>query len=420
MISFEEDDRGVDLLYEVENNDPHWASERLKDDGEVTISSGFTFEPADLLEAPTQTRPEERTYRFRFAQREDDYYRVAGRVLGCDHDVLMGINSVRLERKTFVAERNIRIFPRIEKVKPSPGEIVVGGSRPDKIPVDVFRELLAKFTNSAELDRYARARVEAIVGEILEGNVAAREKYEAYLARRGSVVSAAPLKQPALIQSEIDKYIMLRDTIWAWLADATSYSEKDWQRLITKVILLLFPKYVAVLENVTVADFYSRPGARKNRFIDICLIDAGGGIDVIEIKKPFHDVLLSRGLYRGNSVPTKELSGTIMQAEKYLFHLSKWGVDGERQLTTRYADLLPPGMQIRVTNPKAMILLGRDRRTDGMSALTDDQLFDLEVIKRKYANMMDILTYDDLLRRLDNVISSLSRTESRILKADGA
>ena len=152
-----------------------------------------------------------------------------------------------------------------------------------------------------------------------------------------------------------------------------------------------------------------RPGTRKNRFIDICLIDAGGSIDVIEIKKPFDDVLLSRGLYRGNSVPTKVLSGTIMQAEKYLFHLSKWGVEGERQLTKKYAHMLPNGMQIRVTSPKAMILLGRDKRTDGTSALANDQLFDLEVIKRKYSNMMDILSYDDLVRRLDNVIASLSR-----------
>src|SRR5262249_40008004 len=162
---------------------------------------------------------------------------------------------------------------------------------------------------------------EAIVGDVLDGNTAAREKYEAYLGRRGSAASATPLGQPELIQAEIDKYVLLRDTISAWLADARGYSEKDWQKLIIRVILLLFPKYVVVLEGVAVADFYSKPGFRKNRFIDICLIDASGSIDVIEIKKPFDDVLLSRGLYRGNSVPTKELSGTIMQAEKYLFHL---------------------------------------------------------------------------------------------------
>ncbi len=409
MISFKEDSRGLNLLYEVEFNDPEWVPKRLKDDGEVTVSSGFTFEPADLLKAPSKRGSGEPVFRFRFAEKKAGYYRIPGRILGCEHDVLIAVNGIRLERKTFVAERNIRIFRRIEKVMPTSGEIVVGGSRQDKIPVEIFRELLAKFPNSTELDRYARARVEAIVGEVLDGNAAAREKYEAYLDRRGSPVSAAPLDQPELIQAEIDKYVLLRDTILAWLGDATSYSEKDWQRLIIKVILLLFPKYVAVLEGVTVADFYSKPGTRKSRFIDICLIDAGGSIDVIEIKKPFDDVLLSRGLYRGNNVPTKELSGTIMQAEKYLFHLAKWGVEGERQLTRKYAHLLPPGMQIRMTNPKAMILLGRDKRADWTSALADNQLFDLEVIKRKYSNMMDILTYDDLLRRLDNVIASLSR-----------
>ena len=147
---------------------------------------------------------------------------------------------------------------------------------------------------------------------------------------------------------------------------------------------------------------------RRSRGIDLCVVDANGNIDVIEIKKPFDDVLLSRGLYRGNSVPTKELSGTIMQAEKYLFHLSKWGIDGEDELTARHGGSLPAGLRIKVTNPKALLLLGRDRRPDGSTALTDSQAFDLEVIKRKYANMMDIVTYDDLLRRLDRIIASLT------------
>jgi hypothetical protein len=106
-------------------------------------------------------------------------------------------------------------------------------------------------------------------------------------------------------------------------------------------------------------------------------------------------------------VPTKDLSGTVMQAEKYLFHLSKWGVAGEERLTTKYRAALPAGMSIRITNPKALLLLGRDRKADGSAALDEKQKFDLEVIKRKYANMMDIITYDDLLRRLDNIIASL-------------
>tara|TARA_B110000208_G_C11610395_1_gene373426 strand:- start:386 stop:502 length:117 start_codon:yes stop_codon:yes gene_type:complete len=34
--------------------------------------------------------------------------------------------------------------------------------------------------------------------------------------------------------------------------------------------------------------------------------------------------------------------------------------------------------------------------------------FDFEIIKRKYANIMNVLTYDDPLRRLDNIIEKYS------------
>jgi len=164
-----------------------------------------------------------------------------------------------------------------------------------------------------------------------------------------------------------------------------------------------------VLENVEIEDHYSKPGTTSDRFIDIALVDANGNLDLIEIKHPFDDLLLSKTLYRDNFVPTKSLSGTIMQAEKYLLHLSKWGAAGETKLTKRYGKQLPPGMSIQITNPKAILILGRDRKPDGSSALDQRQTFDLEIIKRKYANMMDIITYDDLLRRLDNTITSLQR-----------
>jgi len=62
----------------------------------------------------------------------------------------------------------------------------------------------------------------------------------------------------------------------------------------SQLIQLIFPKYVAVLENVQIEDHYSIPGRTKNRFIDIALVDANGNLDVIEIKRPFDDVLLRR------------------------------------------------------------------------------------------------------------------------------
>lgn len=412
MINFVVKKRAVFLEYRPEFTSENWIWSELNSHQKVTISRGFHFLLSDLSSAPPKNNDKTRddyVFRFKFAIKENGYFRINGRKLGLDIDVLIADEGVKLERNIFIAERNIGIFRRIAKMKKNATDIVVGGNSEGNIPIDVFYQLLDKFPNSGELDRYASARVETIVGEFFDEMKSARDNYEAYLTKRKSIVSHKPLQQSDILQAEIDKFVYVQDTISAWLKKSEIYSERDWQRMIIKVILLIFPKYVAVLENIEISDFYTTPGEIKKRFIDVCLVDASGNIDVIEIKKPFENAILRKALYRDNSIPARELSGSIMQAEKYLFHLSKWGVNGERVLSKRYADKLPTGMKIRVTNPKAMILLGRDHQSGGSDALSDNQMFDLEVIKRKYSNIMDILTYDDLLRRLSRIISSLSQ-----------
>lgn len=154
---------------------------------------------------------------------------------------------------------------------------------------------------------------------------------------------------------------------------------------------------------MNIKDFYSKPGKSSDRYIDLMLVDANGSIDIIEVKKPFDNALLSRHKYRDNHTPRKELSGSVMQAEKYLFHLNKWGQAGEQEIHAKRKDEIPAGLELRITNPKAMILLGRDKD------FSAEQRLDFEIIRRKYANMIDIMTYDDLLRRLENIIAMMKR-----------
>lgn len=161
-----------------------------------------------------------------------------------------------------------------------------------------------------------------------------------------------------------------------------------------------------MLENVHIKDFYSRADKVTDRYIDLTLVDANGNIDIIEVKKPFANGLLSRSDYRGNHTPRAELAGAVMQAEKYLFHLNKWGQPGEREIYEKRKSELPDGLKLKITNPKAMILLGRDNDFSG------EQRLDFEIIRRKYANMIDIMTYDDLLRRLENIIAMMRRNVS--------
>ena len=131
------------------------------------------------------------------------------------------------------------------------------------------------------------------------------------------------------------------------------------------------------------------------------MVDADGHIDLIEIKKPFDEGVLRKGKYRDNYIPARELTGAIMQAEKYIYYLQKGGYKCEAELNEKYGSKLPAGLQIKVVNPKAMVIVGRSDKFD------DQQRLDFEIIRRKYANVIDILTYDDLLLRLDRQIKRL-------------
>lgn len=435
MLDFEISASEVVLTYEADLEGNGWVGEKLRNDGRVTLRRVFTFKSRDLVSEPARDNQkndfedfeyrENFAYRFRFAARRDGYFHIEGRIFDIDNPVLIADSGLQLEIKVFVAERNISIFRKIAALVAPDQPIIVGGNRTGAIPIPDFQALLSKFPNTGELNRYAAARVASVIGDYITPLSDARALYEAYLNRRRSTMTAT-LAQQELLHTEIEKYVFIRDTITEWLRGGSARSERDWQKMIVNFLLLIFPKYVAVLSNVKIVDAYSVSGSMKNRFIDLALIDATGNIDVIEIKKPFDDALMGRTTFRDNYIPTKELSGSIMQAEKYLFHLSKWGVAGEKALTQRYASKLPPGMGVRITNPKAMIILGRDRRPDGAEALDASQQLDLEIIKRKYANMIDVLTYDDLLRRLNNIIVTLrwradaQASEERAAEHDGS
>lgn len=407
MLDFQTTATGVVLEYDGEwGANDQWVWDQLTKNQEVLLSRVFLFTRKDLLNPPTFNQDfEAYKYRFQFGTFDDGYVKIPARILDIENDLLIS-RDVTLKRSIFAAERNISIFGRLSKLLDHSDPIVIGGTRPGAIPRDVFEALLKRFPNTFELNRYADARVQTILSQYIDGMKDARGRYESYLNKKASINNITKLDLDVLKKLEIEKYILIRDLIEDALKTKKGWSEVEWQQLMLSFLLLLFPKYIKVLENITIYDYYSDFPKKTNRYIDIALIDANGNLDVIEVKRPFDDKILRKGLYRGNSIPTPELSGSVMQAEKYLFHLSKWGVNGETLLTAKYGGGLPPGMRIRISNPKAIIIVGRDQT--GGSDMTDGQLLDFEIIKRKYANMMDIITYDDLLRRLNNTITALS------------
>ena len=397
MISISSKRGKLLLRYEPEQSGPEWVDEKLRQEGQVSINNRiFTFGLDDLVDGTDPEELSEDARTFVLGIDVGVYYKIDRRILGLKQDLMLS-KQTPLSMKTFIAERNISVFKKINSLVDEP--IIIGGDLAGAIPFDEFQEILNSFPTSTELTLYAGARISRVLKDYFGTMSKAQLKLDSYLSQKKTIRSTSRIQ--ILESDELNKFEYVREELDEMLKQAETYNEKDWQKLIVQFLLLIFPKYIAVLENLKIKDFYSNPIKAKDRFIDLMLVDANGTIDIIEIKKPFDNCLLSRGKYRDSYTPQAELSGSVMQVEKYIFHLKKWGREGEKQILKKQKSKLPDNFAIRITNPKAMIILGRDRD------FTDDQRFDFEIIRREYANVIDIMTYDDLLRRLDNIIATI-------------
>ncbi|GAA2073729.1 Shedu immune nuclease family protein [Microbacterium hatanonis] len=407
MIAFEDRGNQVVLAYTPERSSVDWLDEKLAADGSYRLAWSFTLRRKDLFPAQEVDdewdEPEVR--RFVVGYLDGEYRRIRADVLGTKHDVLIDRRH-RLNRKTFVAQQNISIFRRVSEL--SDEEVVVGGDREGAIPLEEFRRLLDEFPTTAEMRLYSYVRVTRVLREYMETMSDAEVRLAEHMERRrrrGNTIERTVAKErlPAANELELEKFTFVRNRMAEMLRDAEAYSEAEWQRTVADLFLLVFPQYLAVLQKVRVKEHYSKRPNATTRELDLVLVSASGAVDILEIKKPFANGLMSVSQYRDNHVPRRDLSGTVVQVEKYLFYLSKAGPEGEKSIEESHAGELPDALKIQITNPKAFVLSGRD---DNFS---DRQAFDFEFVRRKYSNVVDIITYDDLLRRLDNILLALRK-----------
>lgn len=396
MIRLSKQNNQLLLIYQADRfNDAQWLDDKLQEDGEVTLRRTFTFTSSDLV---FQQEPSDDERVFLLGVLEDGYYIISKDILGLKHDLRLEAN-IKIELKSFIAQRDISVFRKIDDLIDEP--IVVGGNEESAVPLDDFELLLRTFPTITELAHYASTRIARVLKDYFGTISDAEEKLNQHLDRKQKL--PAQSRECIVSNFEVQKFEYVHSELESMLEVVDSYSEKDWQKKILALLLFVFPKYIAVLENVHIKDFYSNQSKASDRYIDLMLVDANGSIDIIEVKRPFTNALLSHHKYRDNHTPRKELAGSVMQAEKYLFHLSKWGRAGEQEIYDKRKSELPAGMELKITNPKAIILLGRDNDFVGQ------QRFDFEIIRRKYANVLDIMTYDDLLRRVANIIEMMKR-----------
>lgn len=296
-------------------------------------------------------------------------------------------------------ERFIPIFPVLEKMFEE--ALYIGGEEENSVPLEMFKEAISVLPDRKEVRRYLDARIAHILGEYVTPKRDFDIDHERLIAHREAPLTSTN-STPTLFQEtkELKKEIfqIAYDELKEMLdTDPGPTPESEWQDKILDIILLLYPKYVHKEKSVKVAK------DQGYGLVDILLFDAAGFVDLIEVKKPKVNGVgvLRKAVYRKNYVPSRELSGAIMQVEKYSFWLSRWGKKGEKEIQRKYETELPDGMRIKIANPTGIIVFGRDKN------FNEEEKQDFEVIKRKYKHVIDVLTYDDLLRRMENILKIL-------------
>ncbi len=370
--------------------DDKWIQEKFNYNEEIRVGNVFFLNKDNLIE-----KDEFGEYYFKLGILQNEYYVIDKNILNIKFDLYLD-KTLKFNEKIFRLPKGISIFSKIDNILNQ--QIKIGGNDYESIPIDEFYKLLNEFPTDRELTLYTESRLSNILNNYFSTTTDSQKKLNNYLEKKESF-SQIP-QTNVLKEYEFEKYKFIYETLKDMLDNPLKYKEKDWQKQILEIILLLYPKYIKAYENVTIKDYYSSSKKVGNRYLDFMLVDTNGYIDIIEIKQPFDKVILNTVKYRDNYTPHKELSGAIVQCEKYLFHLNKWGYNGEKILNAekKYSATLPKGLSIKIANPKAIVILGRDKD------FTKEQFLDFEIIKRKYSNVIDLLTYDELLRRIENII----------------
>lgn len=386
------------LILEYESyGDVRWIRRNYSENKPVSIMKTFYFKEEDLIdknEEETDEFDNDEFERFAIGELVSDYYVIKKEVLNIKNNLYIQ-KDIKLDISSFVAYSKISVFKQIDRLVKE--DIFIGGDSEPAIPESDFQNLLSNFPNYTEIRKYADARVSVVLRNYFDTAEDSESKYKKYMDKKPSKKGVS-LKN-LFKDGELNKYRCILMKLEEMVASEDSYNERQWQREILEILILIFPKYIFVFDGVRIKDNYNG----KTRELDYLLLDSSGNVDIVEIKKPFRNCIITKNQYRDNFIPLRELSGTVMQIEKYIYYLNRWAKDGEDHLTTKYKNQLPNNFNVKITNPGGIIIMGRE------TGLTDDQLHDFEIVKRKYKNIVDIITYDDLLKRVKSCIEQFER-----------
>lgn len=388
-IDFEKQGKELILSYAA-NQRIDELKKNLDEMKEITIKRTFRVTKDDLRETDENDYMD--TLRFCIGRIGDEYTEIDTNIIGTHHRFFFS-NDIHLQYKYFVAYRGISILRKIDNIIEK--DMYIGGRWDENggMSFEAYKNLIDTFPKTTELDKYADNRISVILKEYFPECDKYEDIYRRFIERKSS--KPTPSVSDSFLDIELAQFTVARDELKSMLDSAEGYSENDWQIRIGSIIRLLYPKYIAYKEKVSLkgVDKYDKEP-------DFLMIDTNGFVDILEIKKADVQILTEQASYRKNYIPVREFSGAIQQIEKYIYCLST--IEKNKEIVKQaFSNMTPQVKEINVLNPQGILLAGRSLGLD------DQKKKDFELIKRQYKHIADVMTYDDLLHRLNSIIDAL-------------
>lgn len=300
----------------------------------------------------------------------------------------------KLKKKHFVANRNISVFYKIDSLLKEDFTIEEDGYEAEEhafIEWSYFENFVASFPNTGQLTKYSHYKIDESIGNYFQLKENYTEKYESYMIKKTNkfkkskpVVFSEKIDE-SIINIETKKYKCAVEKLNELLKSNTN--EHQWQKEILNLLVLVYPQYKYAIDEVKL---------NNNKRVDFILVDLFNNIDVIEIKH--HNMpILDKSRYRDNYISSRELNGTVVQMEYYLYELSQSVSENITSINRKFKEK-GIEVEVKINNPKGIIIMGRTNE------FNDGQLKSYRIIKNQYSNIVNIISYDELIEALSNLV----------------
>lgn len=407
MIEIKKHNSKLVAIYSPESG-TYWLQDKLNKGENHYLKNTYRLSKDKILDLHEidEDLDEEENIAFQIGVEKNNYFTLDKEVFGVDIDIYIE-KSIHITPNFFTANKNISIISKLEDVVKEQIYLVsdenynVNDDNTNKIPLSAYKNLLNNFPNNTEIIKYSHMRIATALSEYFDNLDVYKTKYENYLNKKNNSLTDNKFSRNISLL-KLNMLNSSQEELTKMLKTYKSFDEKAWQNKIKNILCVLFPKYLYAIREVNFGKIHG-----YDKHPDFTLIDSNGYIDIMEIKKPDDTQIIRNCKNRNNYVPQKIFTDVVVQTTKYINALNqnhdKSKINIIKKLKEDNPDTTLSTNDIFINNPKGLILLGRSDK------LTKEQKDDFELIRRQYKDIVEIMTYDDLLNRINNLVEKLKQ-----------